>query len=174
MSALTDRLKHELTVMKAEGLPSMYVKLEDMEALLGEAKAVGAVPELTDAQIDDVLHALDCAALDVCVYEYGLPNHGDHIPNLRAAVRAALASSPALPEQGWISVKDELPPEGPKAYRVIAVCVKQYGADTNYAGQGIKGVYQDWVIRLWPHNFQYWMRLLPTPPAAKEQEKQNG
>ena len=59
----------------------------------------------------------------------------------------------------WIKCSDRLPKERERAYQVIASCVKKYGDDTNYPGQGVKGVYQDWVIRQWPQNFTHWMPL---------------
>lgn len=59
----------------------------------------------------------------------------------------------------WIKCSDRLPEKRERDYQVIASCVKKYGDDTNYPGEGIKGIRQDWVIRQWPQNFTHWMPL---------------
>jgi hypothetical protein len=70
----------------------------------------------------------------------------------------------------WIDVDSLLPEKRDSAYQVIAVCTKTYGKDTNYPGQGVKGVYQDWVIRQWPGNFTHWMPL----PALDQRRAASG
>ena len=87
------------------------------------------------------------------------------IAELEAQLAAAQAPVREVP--GWISVDEQLPEKRDRSYQVIAVCKKTYAEGTNYAGQGIKGVYQDWVIRQWPGNYAYWS---PLPAAPVQQE----
>lgn len=177
MSALTDRIRHELTVLKAEGLPSMYVKLEDMEALLSEAKAVGAeLPELPKpfGNVDEY-EVRGFVKMHPAYSADQMRNYGTE------AVRAALASSPALPEQGWVSVDDRLPDRNQVEYLVWCASNKCYY--TAHLQDDDGDGYRVW--RCFGSN-QYlcaepshWLDFKyigkpTTPPAAKEQEKQNG
>lgn len=66
----------------------------------------------------------------------------------------------------WVAVSERLPPKHERPYQVAAVCVKTYTDDSCYPGEGIKGVYQDWVVRKWPHHYAYWMNLPPLPSAS--------
>ena len=74
---------------------------------------------------------------------------------------AAPVAAPALSE--WVSVADRLPEVRDAAYQVVTCAKKTYGDETNYPGQGINGVNQDWVVRQWPGNFAYWMPLPAAP-----------
>jgi hypothetical protein len=77
------------------------------------------------------------------------------------AVRADAAKQNAAME--WIAVADRLPEQREKPYQVIALCVKRY-KEMCYAGEPIRGIYQDWVLRNWPQNYSHWM-LFPALPA---------
>jgi hypothetical protein len=59
----------------------------------------------------------------------------------------------------WIPVTERVPTDEGFPYQVLAICKKKYGPDSSYPGQGIKGVYQSWVIRRWPGNYTHWMRI---------------
>lgn len=67
-------------------------------------------------------------------------------------------------EQRWISVDESLPEERARPYQVVAINRKKYGPMSVYAGEGIRSVLQDWVVRRWPHNLTHWMHM-PPPPA---------
>jgi hypothetical protein len=68
----------------------------------------------------------------------------------------------------WVAVSERLPEKREKPYQVIALCVKRYKEDTCYAGEPIRGVYQDWVLRNWPQNYSHWMPFPPVPEPPKE------
>lgn len=111
-------------------------------------------------------------------WQDGVDKAVEHVPEdiyTADQVRELLSEAAALAEQvqgqQWISVKDRLPEQCDRAYQVAAICTKKYGDDTNYAGQGVRGIYQDWVIRKWPQNFTHWMPL-PAAPIASEQKSE--
>ena len=72
-------------------------------------------------------------------------------------------------KSAWIPCGETLPENTGTRYKVFAICTKKIESqdlDSPYFGQGILGVYQDWIVRNWPDNFTYWMPM-PLPPAAE-------
>lgn len=69
----------------------------------------------------------------------------------RATTEAALMA--------WHQVSTTPPPVLEIPYQVLVICVKEHGKDSVYAGQGIKRVQQDWVVRQWPQNFTHWQPI---------------
>lgn len=63
----------------------------------------------------------------------------------------------------WIDVTEQLPPDLMFSYQLIVVCKKVCGPDTSYAGQPMRSIVQDWIVRRWPENFLYWMALPGLP-----------
>lgn len=144
--------------------------LEDGEFVVSAspvgAKAVVGVPrQITDAEMLDAVKAYVAAG------KRGL----GLMDALKCAVEAVLASSPALPEQGWIRVKDELPEIGRAvfAYRPTAPLTEDPYFKVTFRTGHVKtdwqGTQHDFDCLVAPSHWQY-----ATPPAAKEQEKQNG
>ncbi|WP_423459930.1 Lar family restriction alleviation protein [Ottowia sp. VDI28] len=74
------------------------------------------------------------------------------------------------PQSGWISVDERLPEQRERARHVVAIWKKTYAADSNYPGEGVRRVVQDWVVRTWPQNFTRWSELPPLPPSTKGAE----
>lgn len=128
------------------------------------ADASGAV-ELT-ASINDDAEFHDLAG---DVYRAGAHNESIEKPMSAfiAHIDAYAARRAASNAGAWISVAERLPETGERPYQVAAICVKKYDENSNYPGQGKRGVYQDWVLRKWPQNFTHWMPLpaAPVPPA---------
>jgi hypothetical protein len=86
-------------------------------------------------------------------------------------IQRQVAAEIPLPNESqglsWVSVTDGLPPVRDKDYRVLAICNKQYDENSNYPGQGIMRVMQDWNVRMWPQNFSMWQEIaLPTDSAS--------
>jgi hypothetical protein len=159
MSVLTNRLKHELSVMKAEGFPSMYVKLEDMEALLGEAKAVGAVP---DKQYSKLLEIIA-----------GAISMGWIALSEADSLRAALASSPALPLQGWMPI-ETAPKDGTRFIGCYEGRV-DFWHWQDLAREGTPIGWRDTFITVCRagEGPTHWQPL-PPPATVEQKEKQNG
>ncbi len=59
----------------------------------------------------------------------------------------------------WISVEERLPEKRDKSYQLITCAKKVYEQHTNYPGEGIKAINQDWVVRQWPQNFTHWAEM---------------
>jgi hypothetical protein len=68
-----------------------------------------------------------------------------------------------MTETKWTPTSERLPDDRGRAYQVVAICKKVYPEGTNYAGKGVRGVYQDWVLRNWPDNYTHWFELPETP-----------
>jgi hypothetical protein len=67
-----------------------------------------------------------------------------------------------MTETKWTPTSERLPEKRDAPYQVVAICTKVY-KDGNYAGKGIRGVYQDWVLRGWPANYTHWFEMPETP-----------
>lgn len=76
----------------------------------------------------------------------------------------------------WIPCSERVPEVRTKSYRVLVICTKQYDADSNYPGEGLRRVQQDWNVRQWPHNYTHWMEVpdLPPSPPGNQQGQEQG
>lgn len=133
-----------------------------------------------DIDIDVLTRAVDCP---VCIAKAGEKCWGDgglgrgayrmERVHLGRTIRTALADRDARlsalsaeVEAKWIPVSERLPVQCEEPYQIAVLCVKRHEKG-NYAGQQIKSVVQDWVVRRWPERFTHWTAF-PAAPSRKE------
>lgn len=68
----------------------------------------------------------------------------------------------------WISTDVGMPEKRDRDYQVAAICAKKfYEPGTNYSGEGVRTIVQDWNVRRWPDHYSYWTYLPPLPHKSR-------
>lgn len=65
----------------------------------------------------------------------------------------------------WLRVENQLPELREAPYLVLTIASKVYPEASSFAGEGVRRVHQDWVVRQWPQNFTHWALMAPFSAA---------